>query len=49
MDIVEHIMRSCYNDAGLNKAIERTVEIAGQFGGRNITDFLVIYKIEMQQ
>ena len=46
--IVEHMMRARDNDARLNKAIDRTVEIVGQFGGRNITDFLAIYKTEMQ-
>ena len=47
--IVEHMMRARDNDARLDKAIDRTIEIAGQFGGRNITDFLTIYKTEMQQ
>ena len=49
VSIVEHMMRARDNDASLDKAIDRTVEIAGQFGGRNITDFLATYKIEMQQ
>ena len=43
--IVEHIMRARDNDASLDKAIEWTVEIVGQFGGRIITHFLDIYKI----
>ena len=47
--IVKHRMRARDNDASLDKVINRTVEIAGQFGGRNITDFLATYKIEMQQ
>ena len=47
--IVEHMMRARDNDARLDKAINRTVEIAGQFDGRNITDFLGTYKKEMQQ
>ena len=41
--IVEHMMRAHDNDGRLDKAINRTIEIAGQFGGRNIKDFLVIY------
>ena len=47
--IVEHMVRAHDNDARLDKAINQTIEIMGQFGGRNITDFLTIYKIEMQQ
>ena len=47
--IVEHMMRARDNDARLDKAIDQIIEIAAQFGGRNITDFLTIYKIEMQQ
>ena len=42
-------MRARDNDARLHKAIDRTIEVAGQFGGRNITDFLTIYKTKMQQ
>ena len=47
--IVEHMMRARDNDASLDKAIDRTVEIAGQFGGRNNTDFLATYKTKKQQ
>ena len=47
--IVEHMMRARDNDASLDKAIDRSVEIAGQFCGRNIMDFLATYKTEMQQ
>ena len=42
--IVEHMMRARDDVGRLEKAIDRTIEIAGQFGGRNITDFLSIYK-----
>ena len=42
--IVKHTMRARDNDARLDKAIDRTIEIVGQFGGRNIIDFLTIYK-----
>ena len=47
--IVHHIMWAWDNDASLDKAVDRTIEIAGQFGGRKITDFLATYKMEMQQ
>ena len=47
--IVKHMMRARDNDARLDKAIDRTVEVVGQFSGRNITDFLAIYETEMQQ
>ena len=47
--IVKHMMRDRDNDASLDKAIDRTVEIEGQFDERNIMDFLVIYKTKMQQ
>ena len=42
--VVEHMMRAGDNDGSLDKSIDRTVEIVGQFGGRNIIDFLTIYK-----
>ena len=47
--IVEHMMRARDNDASLDKAIDWYIEIVGQFGGRNITDFLATYKMEMQK
>ena len=47
--IVEHMMRARDNDASLDKAIDRTIEIAGHFVRRNITDFLATYQTEMQQ
>ena len=47
--IVEHMMRTCDNDAGLDKPIDRTVEISSQFGKRNITNFLARYKLEIHQ
>ena len=47
--IVGHMIKARDNDAILDKAIDQTVEIAGQSGGRNITDFLATYKMEMQQ
>ena len=47
--IVGHMIKARDNDAILDKAIDQTVEIAGQSGGRNITDFLATYKMEMQR
>ena len=47
--VAEHMMRARDNVASLEKAIDRAIEIAGQFGGRNIMDFLATYKTEMQQ
>ena len=49
MEIVEQMMRSRDNDAGMEKAIDRVVEIEGQFDGRNITKFVDAYKREMNQ
>jgi dephospho-CoA kinase len=38
-----------YNAIFHPKAVDRTVEIAGRFGGKNITDFLATDRNEMQQ
>ena len=40
MTIFEEMMRCRDNDASVEKAIDRIVEVAGQFNGRNITEFL---------
>ena len=42
-------MRSRDNDASVEKAVNRVVEVEGQFDGRNITKFLDVYKREMNQ
>ena len=49
MLIVEQMMRSRDNDASVEKAVDRVVELEGQFDGRNITKFLDAYKREMNQ
>ena len=49
MEIFEKMMRCRDNDASVEKAIDRIVEVAGQFNGRNITEFLDAYKREMNQ
>ena len=49
MEIVEQMMSSRDNDASVEKALERVVEIEGRFDGRNITKFLDAYKREMNQ
>ena len=35
------------NDANVEKAVDRVVEVKGQFNGRNIIEFLNAYKREM--
>ena len=49
MVIVEQMMRSRDNDASVEKAVDRVIEIEGQFDGRNITKFLDAYIREMNQ
>ena len=36
-------------EALINKVVDRTVDIVGRFGGKNITNFLATYRNEMQQ
>ena len=36
-------------DTSVEKAVNRVVEVVGQFNGRNITEFLDVYKEEMNQ
>ena len=49
MAIFEQMMRCRDNNASVEKAVEHIVEVAGQFNGRNITEFLDAYKKEMNQ
>ena len=44
MRIVEQMMRSRDNDASVEKAVDRVVELEGQFDGRNVTKFLETYR-----
>ena len=37
MEIFEQMMKCRDNDASVEKAVDRIVEVAGQFNGRNIT------------
>ena len=49
MLIVEQMMRSRDNDASVEKAIDRVVELEVQFDGSNVTKFLDTYRREMSQ
>ena len=49
VSVVEYMLKMRDREALIDKAVDRTVEIAGQFGGKNITDFLSTYRNEMQQ
>ena len=49
MVIFEQMMRCQDNDTNVGKAIDRIMEVVGQFNGRNITEFLDAYKREMNQ
>ena len=48
MAIVKQMMRSRNNDVSVEKAVERVVEIEGQFNGRNITEFLVLGNMSLR-
>ena len=49
MEVVEYMLREREKEAGIDKAIDRTVEVIGQFSDRIITEFLTTYNREMQQ
>ena len=49
VSVVEYMLKMRDREALIDKAVDRTVEIAGRFGGKNITDFLSTYRNEMQQ
>ena len=48
VSVVEYVLKTRVQEALIDKAVDRTVEIAGRFGGKNITDFLATYRHEMQ-
>ena len=43
VSVVEYMLKMRDQEALIGKAVDRTVEIAGRFGGKNITDFLATY------
>ena len=47
--VVEYVPKTRDREALIDKVVDRTVEIAGRFGGKNITDFLATYRNEMHQ
>ena len=49
VSVVEYMLKMRDREALIDKVVDRTVEIAGRFGGKNITDFLATYQNEMQQ
>jgi dephospho-CoA kinase len=49
VSVVEFMLKARDREALIDKAVDRTVEIAGRFGGKNITNFLATYRNEMQQ
>ena len=49
VSVVEFMLKARDREALIDKAVDRTVEIAGRFSGKNITQFLSTYRNEMQQ
>ena len=49
VSIVEFMLKERDREALINKAVDRTMEITGRFGGKNITNFLATYQNEIQQ
>jgi hypothetical protein len=49
MQIVELMLKARDREALIDKAVDRTVQIAGRFDGKNITKFLSTYRNEMRQ
>ena len=47
--IVEIMLNARDREALIDKAVDRTVEVAGRFSGKDITKFLSTYRNEMQQ
>ena len=47
--IVEIMLDARDWEALIDKAVDRSVEIAGRFSGKNVTDFLATHRNEMQQ
>ena len=49
VSVVEYMLKMSDREALIDKAADRTVEIVGRFGGKNITDFIATYPNKMQQ
>ena len=49
VSIVEYMLKMRDREALIEKVVDRTVEMARRFGGKNITDFLATYLNQMQQ
>ena len=48
VSIVEFMLKTTDRKASIDKEVDRTLEIVGRFGGRNVTYFLTTYCNEMQ-
>jgi hypothetical protein len=49
VSVMEFMLKVRHREALIDKAVDKTVVIAGRFGGKNITDFLITYRNKMQQ
>jgi hypothetical protein len=49
VSVVDFMLKATDREALFDKVVNRTVEITGRFGGKNIMDFLATYRNEMQQ
>ena len=49
VSVVEYMLKTRDREALIDEVVDQTMEIVGQFGGKNITDFLATYRNEMQQ
>ena len=49
VSVVEYMLKTRDREALIDEVVDQTMEIVGQFGGKNITDFLATYGNEMQQ
>jgi hypothetical protein len=49
VSVMEFMLKVRDREELIDKGVDRTVEIAKRFGGKNIRDFLVTYWNEMQE
>ena len=47
VSVVEYMLKARGRETLIDNVVDRTVEIVGRFGGKNITDFLATYQNEM--